>query len=71
MIYINTTIEEDFLIKDHLWSLITLTGIIINNKTIVDKFWKNWYQIFKDYQYYLEIINESKVLDSIVNLSAL
>jgi hypothetical protein len=61
MNFINTTKVEEYLINDHLMSLITPTSRNDNNKTIIDKFWKNWYQIYKDYVYYIELTNEPSV----------
>lgn len=67
MIFIDTTNEEETLIKDHLMSLITPKSRNDKNETILDKYWKNWYQIYKDYQYYLQLINIPQFSESILN----
>ena len=67
LIYIS--LEEKCIIKDHLQTLITTPN---NNNNILDCFWKNWYQVFKDYQYVIKISQKyynNKVLNSgLVNI---
>lgn len=55
MVY-GTTLDEMLIVNDHLRSLITNDND--NNNNIIDTSYKNWLQIFKDYKYYLEILQQ-------------
>lgn len=55
-IHFYSSIEENNIIINHLASLITINSD--HNETILDRGWKNWYQIYKDYQYYIIIMDQ-------------
>lgn len=59
MVY-GSILEEIFIVNNHLRSLITNDNE--NNNNQLDSYYKNWLQIFKDYKYHLEILQQDDSL---------